>query len=93
MPLLHLKKIPFIYDSVAEKWKPKKCPLDDVFKGIVLFLEAAMYEPATQIAGAEVIFDMDGLTMQQAWQFTPQFAKRIVDWLQVCVLILIIKDK
>lgn len=68
--------------ELGKKWKPKKCPLDDVFKGIVLFLEGAMYEPATQIAGAEVIFDMDGLTMQQAWQFTPQFAKRIVDWLQ-----------
>lgn len=25
---------------------------------------------------------MNGLSMQQAWQFTPQFAKRIVDWLQ-----------
>lgn len=68
--------------ELGKKWKPKKCPLDDVFKGIVLFLEAAMYEPTTQIAGAQVIFDMDGLYMQQAWQFTPQFAKRIVDWLQ-----------
>lgn len=68
---------------VSEKWKPKKCPLDDVFKGIVLFLEAAMYEQATQIAGAIVVFDMEGLSMTQAWQFTPQFAKRIVDWLQV----------
>lgn len=68
--------------ELGKKWKPKKCSLDDVFKGIVLFLEAAMYEPTTQIAGAQVIFDMDGLTMQQAWQFTPAFAKRIVDWLQ-----------
>lgn len=29
-----------------------------------------------------MIFDMDGLSLQQAWQFTPPFAKRIVDWLQ-----------
>lgn len=42
-----------------------------------------MYEPTTQIAGAVVVFDMEGLSMTQAWQFTPQFAKRIVDWLQV----------
>lgn len=46
-------------------------------------MEAAMLEPETQISGAEVIFDMDGLTLQQTWQFTPPFAKRIVDWLQV----------
>jgi len=56
--------------------------LDEVFKGAVLFLEAAMLEPETQICGAVVIFDMDGLSLQQTWQFTPPFAKRIVDWLQ-----------
>lgn len=41
-----------------------------------------MLEPSTQIAGAIVIFDMDGLSLQQTWQFNPPFAKRIVDWLQ-----------
>lgn len=59
--------------------------MDEVFKGCVLFLEAAMLEPVTQVAGAVVIFDMDGLSMQQTWQFTPPFAKRIVDWLQVTI--------
>lgn len=44
-----------------------------------------MLEPETQVAGAMVIFDMDGLSLQQTWQFTPQFAKRIVDWLQDAV--------
>lgn len=53
-----------------------------MFKGCVVFLEAAMLEPETQVHGAVVIFDMDGLSLQQTWQFTPQFAKRIVDWLQ-----------
>lgn len=42
-----------------------------------------MLEPETQICGAQVVFDMDGLSLQQTWQFTPPFAKRIVDWLQV----------
>lgn len=42
-----------------------------------------MMEPESQVAGAIVIFDMDGLSLQQVWQFTPPFAKRIVDWLQV----------
>lgn len=56
--------------------------LDEVFKGCVLFLESAMLEPETQVCGAIVIFDMNGLSLQQTWQFTPPFAKRIVDWLQ-----------
>ncbi|XP_053981399.1 alpha-tocopherol transfer protein-like isoform X3 [Hylaeus volcanicus] len=71
--------------ELGKKWKHTKCTLDEVFKGCVLYLEAAILEPATQIAGAVVIFDMDGLSLQQTWQFTPQFAKRIVDWLQDAV--------
>lgn len=61
--------------------------MDEVFKGCVLFLEAAMLEPETQVCGAVVVFDMEGLSMQQVWQFTPPFAKRIVDWLQVLYLL------
>ncbi|XP_046746634.1 alpha-tocopherol transfer protein-like isoform X2 [Diprion similis] len=68
--------------ELGKKWKHNKCSLDEVFKGCVLFLEAATLEPCSQIAGAVVIFDMDGLSLQQTWQFTPPFAKRIVDWLQ-----------
>ncbi|KAI5634525.1 CRAL/TRIO domain-containing protein [Phthorimaea operculella] len=68
--------------ELGKKWKTNKCSLDEVFKGCVLFLEAAMLEPESQICGAVVVFDMDGLSMQQVWQFTPPFAKRIVDWLQ-----------
>ncbi|CAD6999204.1 unnamed protein product [Ceratitis capitata] len=68
--------------ELGKRWKHKEVTLDEVFKGAVLFLEAAMLEPETQISGAIVIFDMDGLSLQQTWQFTPPFAKRIVDWLQ-----------
>ncbi|XP_028034107.1 retinaldehyde-binding protein 1 isoform X1 [Bombyx mandarina] len=71
--------------ELGKKWKHNKCSLDEVFKGCVLFLEAAMLEPESQICGAVVIFDMDGLSMQQVMQFTPPFAKRIVDWLQECI--------
>lgn len=68
--------------QLGKKWKHNKCSLDEVFKGAVLFMEAAMIEPETQICGAQVVFDMDGLSLRQTWQFTPPFAKRIVDWLQ-----------
>lgn len=71
--------------ELGKKWKHNKVSLDEVFKGAVLYLEAAMLEPTTQIAGAVVVFDMDGLSLQQTWQFTPPFAKRIVDWLQDAV--------
>lgn len=71
--------------SHTERWKHKEVSLDEVYKGCVVFLEAAMLEPETQVHGAIVIFDMDGLSLQQTWQFTPQFAKRIVDWLQDCM--------
>lgn len=68
--------------ELGKKWKHKEVSLDEVFKGCVLFLETAMLESETQINGAVVIFDMDGLSLSQTWQFTPPFAKRIVDWLQ-----------
>ncbi|KAI4465976.1 alpha-tocopherol transfer protein-related [Holotrichia oblita] len=68
--------------ELGKKWKHTKCSLDEVFKGCVLYLEAALLENLTQVGGVVVIFDMDGLSMQQTWQFTPPFAKRIVDWLQ-----------
>ncbi|XP_014237728.1 alpha-tocopherol transfer protein-like isoform X4 [Trichogramma pretiosum] len=71
--------------ELGKKWKHHEVTLDEVYKGCVLYLEAAMLEPTSQIAGAVVIFDMDGLSLQQTMQFTPPFAKRIVDWLQDAV--------
>ncbi|CAB3230633.1 unnamed protein product [Arctia plantaginis] len=71
--------------ELGKKWKPSKCSLDEFFKGCVLFLEAAMLEPETQICGAVVIFDMEGLSMQHVLQFTPSFANRIVEWLQEAI--------
>lgn len=71
--------------ELGKKWKHHEVCLDEVFKGCVLYLEAAMLEPTSQVAGAIVIFDMDGLSLQQTMQFTPPFAKRIVDWLQDAV--------
>jgi hypothetical protein len=68
--------------ELGKKWKHNKVSLDEVYKGCVLFLEIAMLEPETQVAGAVIIFDMDGLSLQQVWQFTPPFAKRIVDLIQ-----------
>lgn len=69
----------------TERWKHKEVSLDEVFKGCILFAEAATLEPETQVHGVLVIFDMGGLTMQQATQFSPGFAKRMLEWMQECV--------
>lgn len=68
--------------ELGKKWNTSAVTLDEVFKGCVLFLELALLEPETQVCGAVVIFDMDGLSLSQTTKFTPSFAKRIVDWLQ-----------
>lgn len=49
----------------------------------MLIIEGAILEPRTQIAGTALIIDFDGFGLQQALQFTPAFAKIILDWLQV----------
>lgn len=81
--LLLSLKYSFFHFIFLEKWDTSKVSLDEVFKGCVLFLELAMLEPESQVKGAVVIFDMDGLSLSQTTKFTPSFAKRIVDWLQV----------
>ncbi|KOB70833.1 Clavesin-1 [Operophtera brumata] len=68
--------------KLGKNWNHTTCSLDDVFKGCVLLLEAAILEPETQICGAVVILDMDGLSWAQMLQFRPAFAKKIVNWLE-----------
>ncbi|XP_026277912.1 alpha-tocopherol transfer protein isoform X2 [Frankliniella occidentalis] len=71
--------------EAGKKWKPKLCSLDEIFKGVMLVLEAAISEPRTQVCGVQVILDMDGLALTHVWQFTPGFAKAVVEWVQDCI--------
>nr|CAD7456936.1 unnamed protein product [Timema tahoe] len=70
---------------VTEKWKLRACSLDDIFKASMIVLEGAVLEPRTQICGAEVIFDMEGLSMKQVMQFSPSFAFNLVHFSQECM--------
>lgn len=44
-----------------------------------------MLESMTQINGCVTIIDMDSLSLQQIMQFTPSFAKMLLEWIQECI--------
>lgn len=61
-----------------------------MFRTVILALEIGMIEPKTQVAGVHVIIDLEGLSLQHIWQFSPGFAKTILEFVQVgyCLLFL-----
>ncbi|XP_072936995.1 clavesin-2-like isoform X2 [Epargyreus clarus] len=69
----------------GDRWNPREVPLKEVFRGVQMGLESAMAEPPTQINGVIVIMDMKGLSFTHVMQFTPAFAKMVVDWIQDCI--------
>lgn len=69
----------------GKKWKPKQVSLDQIFRGVMLCLEAAMSEPITQVSGVHVILDMDGLSLSHVTHFTPSFASAVLEWVQRCL--------
>ncbi|KAL0121346.1 hypothetical protein PUN28_006699 [Cardiocondyla obscurior] len=69
----------------GKRWKPKEVPLNDFFKGVIFILFLAMVEYRTQIAGAHIILDVEGLSLSHLTYITPTFAKMLVDFIQKCL--------
>ncbi|XP_057329535.1 alpha-tocopherol transfer protein-like [Microplitis mediator] len=67
------------------KWKPKEISLDQIFRGVMLLLDAAIVEPTTQVGGVRVILDMGGLSLTHVTYFTPSFASAVLEWVQKCL--------
>lgn len=65
------------------KWNTSDYSIDELFKATLAILELGILEPRAQILGGLVIFDLDGLTLQQAWQITPSVATKVMDLIGV----------
>ncbi|KAG5886523.1 hypothetical protein JTB14_024176 [Gonioctena quinquepunctata] len=70
--------------NCGSKWNPKEVTLEDMFRAVMVAIEIAMLEPKTQLGGVHVILDTAGLSLIHVYQFSPQTAKLILDWVQEC---------
>ncbi|KAK9306476.1 hypothetical protein QLX08_002852 [Tetragonisca angustula] len=71
--------------NCGKVWNPKVISTDEIFRSVILSLEAAIAEPRTQIAGIHVILNMTGLTLTHVAHITPSFAASVTDWIQRCL--------
>ncbi|EFN60569.1 Alpha-tocopherol transfer protein-like [Camponotus floridanus] len=69
----------------GKRWNPKEVSINDFFKGVMLCLLLSLGEPKTQIAGACVIIDVEGLSLSHITYITPSFAKMMVEFTQKCL--------
>lgn len=70
--------------GLTGKWDVKQVSLNELVRSIFLMAEIAMTEYRTQISGLDVIFDLEGLSIQHIYQISPSFASVILHWVQVC---------
>ncbi|XP_061398182.1 alpha-tocopherol transfer protein-like [Musca vetustissima] len=73
--------------QAGKKWKPSEVSLVDMFRGIQLTVLGSMVEPLSQICGAVVIIDVEGLPMGHIMHFTPNFAAMLLDYVQECICV------
>ncbi|CAH1105866.1 unnamed protein product [Psylliodes chrysocephalus] len=59
-------------------WDPEKLSTDEIFQATMIVLELAILEQRAQILGGICIFDLGGLSLQQAWYMTPSIAHKVI---------------
>lgn len=59
------------------EWDPECWTVDELFQATIGILEIAILEPEAQILGGICIFDLGGLSLQQAWYMTPGLASKM----------------
>ncbi|KAI4501958.1 hypothetical protein M0802_002640 [Mischocyttarus mexicanus] len=71
--------------NVGKSWDPSKVTADQLFRVLYLIHIAAMYETESQVHGAVVVMDFDGLSMKQVMGLSPSFSMRLLSFIQDCV--------
>jgi len=66
----------------GEVWDPSRVTADQVFRVFYLIHLAALQEVQSQICGAVVIMDFNGLGMKQVKGLTPSFSLRLLTFIQ-----------
>lgn len=59
-------------------WKPSKISIHDILRTTMLLLEIGSLEPQAQVMGGVGIFDLEGLSISQAWNVNPTIAQKII---------------
>ncbi|KAE9533552.1 hypothetical protein AGLY_009190 [Aphis glycines] len=60
-------------------WNTNDFDMNEILKASLATLELGILEPMAQILGGVVIFDMNGFTLQHAYQITPKVVSTIFD--------------
>lgn len=63
-------------------WDPKQVSSEQLFRLFYLIHLIAQLEPATQINGAVVVMDFDGLSLKQVKALSPSFSKLLLTFIQ-----------
>lgn len=63
-------------------WDPKQVSSEQLFRLFYLIHLIAQLEPATQINGAVVVMDFDGLSLKQVRALSPSFSKLLLTFIQ-----------
>jgi len=69
------------------QWDPNILSTEQIFRMFYLIHQAALVEPKTQIHGAVVLFDFEGLPLRNVRALTPAFALKLLTFCQVSVFV------